>query len=565
MTLLSRYRATRLAVVTLTAILAVGCVPPAFSQANFGRIEVQNNTPYALPASSLVGPSHPNAVLDIVVGLEWQNERQLNDQLARIQDPDSPDYRHFLTSAEFISQFAPSQADVDGVTQYLESQGLVVMEAASNRKLVHVRGKVSQVEQAFQVNINDYDSNGTRHFSNDRNPSLPSHIGAAVESVFGLSSFEVFNPNYRAQRIDSLLTSQLTYTPAQLATAYNFPNLNNAFHGITTYDGTGATIAIATAYAYTASDLDYFLQYFKINRTGSIGIISINGGSTTPNYETTLDIENAAAEATGADIFVYETPDSSFANFVLMYNQMASDNLAQVVSTSWVVCEANGGSFVKTADAIFKQESAQGMALFVGSGDEGAYAETISPTCSTASSSPAVDFPSSDPYFTAVGGTNLYLNTNGTYSSETAWTSSGGGISRFFAKPAWQKGPGVPTNTKRDLADVSFDASNNTGIYTYYQGVWYNGYGTSYGGPNWAALWALAIQARSGKRTGNADPTVYRIGANTANYKLDFFDVTTGNNGNGNGPGYNAKKNWDYPTGWGSPNGTNLVDYVKAH
>jgi kumamolisin len=362
-----------------------------------------------------------------------------------------------------------------------------------------------------------------------------------------------------AQRIDSLPATQVTYTPAQLATAYNFPNLNNAFHGTTTYDGKGGTIAIATAYAYTASDLDYFLQFFNVTRTGSVTIIPINGGSTTPNYETTLDIENAAAEATGANFLVYEASDSSFSTFVLMHNQMASDNLAQVVSTSWGACEVNVGSYVKTEDAIFKQMAAEGMAMFAASGDNGAYA------CSSTSKTLAVDFPSSDPYFTAVGGTNLYVNTNGTYSSEIAWTSSGGGISSSFGKPAWQKGPGVPTNTRRDLADVSFDASAKTGISTYYQGVWYDGWGTSYGAPNWAALWVLAIQARSGKRTGNADPTVYKIGASATNYKLNFFDVTSGNNGNGNGPGYNAKKNWDYPTGWGSPNGTNLVNYVKGH
>ena len=365
--------------------------------------------------------------------------------------------------------------------------------------------------------------------------------------------------------MDALSSTEVTYTPAQIATAYNFPNLNNASHGATTYDGTGVTIAIATSYAYTASDLDYFLQYYYITRTGAITIVPVNGGSTTPNYETTLDVENASAEATGADIRVYEIPNSTYANTVLNHNQIASDNLAQVVSTSWIGCEANVGGYLTTLNGIFKQESAQGMAMFTGSGDEGAYAETISPTCSTASSSPAVDFPSSSPYFTAVGGTNLYLKTNGAYSSEAAWTGSGGGISSSFAKPVWQKGPGVPTNTKRDLADVSFDASPETGIYTYYQGAWYDGYGTSYGAPNWAALWALAIQARSGKRTGNADPTVYKIGANATNYKLDFFDVTTGSNGNGHGPGYNAKKNWDYPTGWGSPNGANLVNYVKAH
>jgi len=558
MTLSSR-RCFTSVVFSWTVILGAGSLPLAICQANSGIIEVKNNTPYVLPESTLAGHTDPTAVLDIVIGLRWQNEQLLDEQLARMQDPDSPNYRQFLKSAEFERQFAPFQKDVNGIVHYLQLEGLEVLPAASNRKLVHARGTVSQIEHAFQVNINNYDLNGERHFSNDRNPRFPSEIGAAVESVFGLSSFDALHANSHGRQIAAHATTQIGYTPAQLATAYNFPNTNNASHGTKTYDGSGVTIAIATAYAYTASDLSFFLQYFGITRSGSITIVPVNGGSTAPDYETTLDIENLSAEATGAHILVYEAPDTSFANFELMHNQIASANLAQVVSTSWVACEASTGSNIATENAIFKQMAAQGMTMFVGSGDNGAYA------CSATSKTLAVDFPPSSPYFTAVGGTNLFLNTDGTYSSESAWTSSGGGISSSLAKPTWQKGPGVPNNSKRDLADVSFDASLDTSIYTYYQGSWYYGYGTSYGGPNWAALWALAIQARGGKRTGNANPTIYKIGSNAANYKLDFFDVISGNNGNGNGPGYNAKKNWDYPTGWGSPNGTNLVNYVQVH
>ena len=93
---------------------------------------------------------------------------------------------------------------------------------------------------------------------------------------------------------------------------------------------------------------------------------------------------------------------------------------------------------------------------------------------------------------------------------------------------------------------------------------WYIGYGTSYGGPNWAALWALATQALNGKRTGQAAPLLYNLGASTV-YRTNLHDVVTGNNGAGHGPGYKAMKNWDYPTGWGTPNGTPLVDWLKKN
>jgi kumamolisin len=510
-----------------------------------------------LSSSTLVGHSNPNAVLEVVVGLKWQNEQELDDLLTNLHDHNSPDYQRFLSAGGFINRFAPAQADADGLTKYLESQGLVVMTVAPNRKLVHVRGTVAQVEQAFHVSINDYTVAGSQHFANDRNPSLPLAIGINVESVTGLSSLETFHASSHGQPAAIRSASDLYYSPFQLASAYELPNLNNAYHGTTTYDGTGVTIAIATSYAYTQSDPDFFWSYYAITRTGSLTVVPVNGGSTTPNYETTLDVENVGAQATGANIHVYEIPNSSWANTVLNHNQIASDDSSQVVSTSWIGCESEAGSYVKTLDGVFKQESAEGMTMFVASGDNGAYA------CSPTSKTLAVDFPSSDPNFTSVGGTNLYLTSKNKYSSETTWISSGGGISSQFTKPTWQKGPGVPTNKKRDVTDVSFDASEATGINTYYQGNWYTGYGTSYGAPNWAALWALAVEAKSGARTGNANPTLYTIGASTS-YHQKFHDVTTGNNGNGYGPGYNAGPNWDYPTGWGSPNGTNIVNYVKT-
>jgi len=547
-------RSFNIVVFVLVAFLAV--VAPAFSQES-GMLEIQNNTPYALPSSTLVGHSNSDAVIDVVIGLKWQKEQDLDDLLVNQQDSTSPEYQRFLSPGEFTNRFAPTQADTDGLTRYLESQGLVVMQVASDRKLVHVKGAVFQLEQAFHLSINNYALDGTRYFANDRNPSLPSEVGVAVESVVGLSSLETFHANSHARPGTERQSSGVIYTPSQLATAYNFPNSNNTSHG-TAYDGTGVTIAVATAFAYTQSDLNFFWSYYGISRTGSLTVVPVNGGSTTPNLEPTVDVENVGAQATGANLLVYETPDSSFASFNLMYGQIASDNLAQVLSVSWVACESSIGASLQTMEAIFKRMSAQGMTMFVGSGDNGAYA------CSATSPTLAVDFPSSSPYFTAVGGTNLYLQSNGQYSSETAWTGSGGGISSKFAKPSWQVGPGVPTNKRRDVADVSFDASSHTAIYTYYQGVLEGAYGTSFGGPNWAALWALAIQSKSGVRTGNANPTVYKIGA-SASYHQNFHDVTTGNNGNGIGPGYNAKKNWDFPTGWGSPNGTNLVNYVKTH
>ncbi len=112
----------------------------------------------------------------------------------------------------------------------------------------------------------------------------------------------------------------------------------------------------------------------------------------------------------------------------------------------------------------FAQMASQGMTVFTASGDFGAY------DCGTEQLN--VDFPGSDPNVTAVGGTTLNATSLFKYKSESAWTCSGGGASTYFAKPTWQKGPGVPNNTKRDVPDIAFDADGNTGYYVYYQGAY---------------------------------------------------------------------------------------------
>jgi subtilase family serine protease len=526
------------------------------------RVTVEGNVAPALQDATFVSRSDPNQVLTIVVGLKLHNGADFADLLNRQYDPDSADYRHWITPADFLNKFSPSQADVDAVRQHLESHGLTIKRVSDNRVLVQAAGTVAQVEEAFAININVYQITAETHFSNDRNPSVPSRLKDVVESVTGLSSLETMHPASNFEK--PAPAAAITYTPWEIATIYNFPSRLNTLHGTTIYDGTGLTIAVATAYTYLTSDVDYFWTYFTaIKRTGTLINVCVGSCTGQLDYEPTLDVEYAGAQAPGANLLVYETPSNSLSDFELMYSQMASDNSAQVVSISWGTCESNvGTNAMKTIDGSFAQMAAEGVTIFAGSGDYGAYGYL--PGGCGGKQKLQIGFPPSDPNVTAVGGTTLNATSKFKYTSESAWTDSGGGTSSYFAKPSWQVGAGVPTNKKRDIPDIAFDADGNTGQYTYYQGTWYSGYGTSYGGPNMAGYWALVLEAFKGKRTGNVAPLFYKLGA-SASYKADMHDVATGNNGAGIGPGYKATPNWDYTTGWGSVNGTKALPYFKAN
>src|SRR6266480_5517491 len=114
------------------------------------------------------------------------------------------------------------------------------------------------------------------------------------------------------------------------------------------------------------------------------------------------------------------------------YNAMVTSNTTKSNSTSWGICEPNTTqSEMTTLDNIFKQGAAQGQSFYAATGDNGAY--------DCGDSRFAVDSPANDPYMTGTGGTNLTLNADGSYKSESAWSNpntsplrgSGGGVSGY--------------------------------------------------------------------------------------------------------------------------------------
>lgn len=548
------------------------------------RATLSGNTPSVVHSMQPVGRTSPARKVKIVIGLKLKNEAALDALLTAQADPHSPEFKHYLTPSEFARRFAPDQAEYDKVVAFVQSRGLTVTTSASNRLIVGAEGTVDQVEKAFSVAIKEYNWDGQTYFSNDADPQIPASLRQTVESVIGLSSFAQFRAkNKPSQKEAGSKVSLMGLTPEQVATAYGFPNAYNKAAG-TKYSGKGITVAIATAYNYSRSDVDEYWRFFGVKRTGSITDIPVNGCTSRLNRETTLDLEQVGAQAPGADVLMYLGSDPAFSTFTLVFNQIVTDNKADVISVSWGLCERDTGvAQMNTEHAIFKQANAQGIPIFAASGDDGAYdckdteaqpdgrkgsgdKEGKAPAGKSGSGSKtvpptAVDYPSSDPYVVAVGGTTLYLDDDNGRAAESAWSGAGGGISSLWPRPSWQNGKGLPANNSRNSADVALAADPWTGYAVYYQGSWSISGGTSFAAPNWAALWALIDEACKG-RTGHAHELLYEAGQ-SGKYGTLFHDITIGNNGDGRGPGYNAGPNWDHPTGWGTPRALALCDWIK--
>lgn len=561
-----------LAVVGIAAMLAIWALHPDTQlpwSSGKGTVTLSGNTPAPVKEAEFVRHSDPERQIEIVVGLKLRNEQELNALLADLADPNSPEFQKHLTQAEFTRRFAPTQQDYDSVVQYLQSQGLKVTATPPNRLIVAASGNIAQLERAFGVTINEYRLAGKVYISNDADPKIPARLQSIVLSVIGLNDFAEYRPlntGVRDHNQPKPHAGPAGLSPQQVGTAYDFPNSNNA--GATSkYSGAGRTVAIATAYSYNKSDVDGYWKQYGIKRTGKVTNIHVGGTTNTPNGETTLDLQQVGAQAPGADVLMYLGKDPKFTTFTLVFNTIVTDNKADVVSISWGLCEMwTGSAQIQTEHAIFKQGAAQGQTFFAASGDDGAYdCRGLDPGVDEDGNRKVpplqVDYPSSDPNVTAVGGTSLLLDDDSKRTIEIVWSGGGGGISQEFSHPAWQNGPGVPVSDQRLTADVALVSDPWTGYSIYYQGSWGVSGGTSFAAPNMAALWTLASEAK-GQRVGAANATLYRMGR-SADYGSLFYDVTVGDNGDGKGPGYKAGKTWDHPTGWGAPNGAAFVNWLK--
>jgi subtilase family serine protease len=167
-------------------------------------------------------------------------------------------------------------------------------------------------------------------------------------------------------------------------------------------------------------------------------------------------------------------------------------------------------------------------------------------------------WPAVSPNVLGVGGTTMYVSTNGSWSAEYGWDFSGGGVSYYEREPWWQQAA-APNVGYRTTPDVAYDADPNTGFSVFdsvpAQGHsgWQSVGGTSGGAPQWAALIAIADEGRAYAGKPSLDgpsqtiPDIYKLP------QSDFHNITTGNNGYLASPGYNAV------TGRGTPIANRII------
>jgi Pro-kumamolisin, activation domain/Subtilase family len=594
-----------ISVILVVALLLLFLSPFTHAQPASPRVTLPDSASAYASKSQLVSNTPVNQTISLAIGLNLRNSASLASYLREITDPHSPLYRHYLNPASFAALYGPLPQSEAAISAYLRSQGFTITATYPNHLIVDAVGTVVQAEHAFQVQINNYHSpTGQLFFANANPPSLPVQVASLVAAVSGLNNAVQYHrhplaPGQATLRVGATSTSTAcpqpgsamiptSYTPSQIASAYDFTKLYNA-----RVMGEGQTVGLLELDGFSASDIAAYTACFGGNKTviKTIPIDGYNGAAGVNASEVALDIETILGLAPHlASLRVYEASATSLTAYNDAWARIVSD-VTPVVSTSWVFCEQGAGlaSEIQQENIFFQAAAAQGQTILAASGDLGANG-CYNPQTG-ANTTPAVDDPASQPYVTGVGGTTLHINFDNTYQFEQVWNdrniqngASGGGVSQVWRLPLWQQAPGVANAYStgfREVPDVSMNADPQTGydIYCKAGGCANRGWmiigGTSAAAPAWAAMIALANQASlkaNAFMVGFLNPSLYDIahGANGASYNAAFHDIVpvsgyiNNNDYVGNSGTYPDGSAYDLATGLGSYDAYNLSQNLVA-
>ncbi|MBV9646163.1 MAG: S8 family serine peptidase [Candidatus Eremiobacteraeota bacterium] len=464
--------------------------------------------------------------IDLVFLLKYRNDAELGALIAAQGDEASPLHGNFLTSQQFRDAFSPTPQTYERAIALLKHAGFSVTGTNRSRTALDVSASAPVVERYFNTEIHRIMVDGSAgiRYANARPAILPNELRGTVDGVLGFDTIEWFKPLYRVLPRSIVLPSipdtkigqplrgpDGGFGPLAFVQGYNFPvqhQIAGKPNG-TTYDGTGHAAGIAIPADPADSDLTTFLNFYKVKRTGKTTRVPVDGGPHSPSggaqLEAALDYETIAGAAPGAAVFIYEFNQFTAKEVVDTYDAAVDDNKVDTLNSSFGACETSGFFTPQGIAHAFKQGVAQGQVFHASTGDSGTFTFGCSSTVS-------VQTPADTPFTTAIGGTALTVDTKGNYVSEQYWNDStgagGGGVSKIFPLPSFQKHVKGVTTTGRNIPDVSYDASAITGEDIVFSGTFGVIGGTSLASPLFGACIVEAEQVL-GKRVGNLNPALY--------------------------------------------------------
>jgi kumamolisin len=510
--------------------------------------------------------------------------------------------RQALSAADLADRFGAVPSEVNKVVAFLRSAGLTVEEADQASRTVTATGTAAQMSSAFGVTLHQYRASlpqGSKyagappgwqtHRSYEGSVHVLAELSDIIVGVFGLDDRIITGRNAAGDPPNTMTT-----TVPLIMQRYNFPTNSAAGQTVGIFAAKGAN---GTGYAQSDIDAYYAADALRGFKPPTIVLVDdIDGtqnSSTDPDGETTQDICIASTVAQEAIIAVYLNAGDENGWLAALKRATfpsGGDPIPSVLSSSFFICEGDDPagralrgiptSFLDAASLAFQDAAVRGHTVCVASGDAGT-------DSNVGDGSQHVQYPGSDPWVLCCGGTTVganaanqpveyVLNDTVTVSvsagdTVTVNVATGGGVSAYFAQPDYQSGIGIPKSlatgqSGRGVPDVAGNASWNSGYFPMYTigndpNPW-NANGTSAVAPLYAGLIAV-VNAALGYRAGFVNPLLYSRGSELCR---DVDPTVVGgpdNNGLNGVAGYPAGKGWDACTGWGTIDGTALLDLLR--
>ncbi len=522
----------------------------------------------ALPAAGRVAATDR---LQLGIHLQLRNQDAMQKLLHDQYDRKSTNFHQFLTPQQFNDLFGPSAEDYQAVIAFAQSNNLRVIRQVPGRNLINVEAAAADIESAFHLKLQYYQHPlENRVFrSPDTEPSLD--LKVSITAIGGLTDF--YKPRSRHHVIpDSALNPAAmpkagSYNYSGGGTLYMGSDFRHAFVPGVSLNGAGQTVGLFELDGYTPADITAYedtagLAHVTVKQVLLPGIVNDPDNG---DIEVPLDVQMVISMAPAvSQVTMYDgssgDPDSILTE---MADPTQGEPLPLQISSSW-----GNGTDGGTSNCLARL-AIQGQSYYYAIGDEGSWPTDPNGPGGTTYINGA--YPSDvQGYMIQVGGTDLNMNGVGaSWASETVWPGSSGGYITILQMPDYQKLVNMTavggSSSYRNAPDVAMPANYVLAVSTTKSGVqnYYAVNGTSCAAPLWAGFTALVNQqaANSGKPpVGFVNPAIYEIGTGPL-YNSCFHDITSGNNTNSGSPSeYYAAVGFDLCTGWGSPNGQNLIN-----
>ncbi len=547
---------------------AVAAAPVAVDESR--RIELHGHVHPALRQSDDLGAADRAQAFEgvtLILKADAPREAALEQLLRDQQNPHHPAYHHWLTPEAFAARFGAAPADIATLRSWLEARGFRLRELPAGGRSMVFSGTLGQLDDAFGTQMHRYRWHGEEHLATARNPTVPAAFAPLVAGFASLHDFRRQPQHRRAASTPAYNRGGTNYlAPGDFATIYDLTN--SYASGVT---GSGRSIAVLGRTNIHPVDIINFRALFGLSSLVPTMTVTNTTATKLPfvaadQTESDLDLEWAGAVAPSASIqFITSRTTALTDGIDLSASYAVANNVADIVSLSYGSCESTG-DILSSGDTyynnLWRQAAAQGISVFVSSGDSGAAGCDLD-SSATASLGTGVNGLCTSAYATCVGGTEFVgdLQNPATYWSptnagnasalgyigESVWNqsgsvggsglyASGGGASLYIAKPAWQLATGVPGDGRRDVPDVALASSSVHDAYLFYTSDGTGSStllaigGTSAAAPAMAGITALVAQQQGG-RVGNLNPALYGLSEMQAKGGLPVFHrITSGNN-----------------------------------